>query len=144
MWCLRSAWAIGNNRCCEGVHMRLKMRWLRRLGLLPGGPHIAPVFLAAHGVLGVHGWPRWFQGRMRRWYTLGACLVLAAVVITVLSAARNVQAQPSAPLVSANAGCATLAAADRTATNGTDWGRTILPGHGAPGGWFGVDVCANG
>lgn len=119
---------------------RLTMRWLRRLGL-PGSPHSAPV---SHSSLAAHGVPGWLQGRMRRWYSLGACLALAAVVITVLAAARNVQAQPSAPLVSASASCATLAAADRSATNGADWGRTILPGHGAPGGWFGVDVCANG
>ncbi|MGH2485223.1 MAG: CHAP domain-containing protein, partial [Ktedonobacterales bacterium] len=33
---------------------------------------------------------------------------------------------------------------DASATNGAAWGKTILPGHNVPGGWFGVDVCANG
>ena len=45
--------------------------------------------------------------------------------------------------MSASASCATLAGVDRTATNGANWGQTILPGFGQPGGWFGVPVCAN-
>ena len=46
--------------------------------------------------------------------------------------------------VSATASCAQLARLNPTITNGPSWGRTILPGHGAAGGWFGVDVCSNG
>lgn len=47
------------------------------------------------------------------------------------------------PPLSAGASCAELARVDRTATNGPNWGVTLLPGRGAPGGWFGVPVCAN-
>jgi regulation of enolase protein 1 (concanavalin A-like superfamily) len=81
------------------------------------------------------------------WYTLyymGTGIVLAAVLVTALAAAHSVQAQPQVPMVSAAASCTELAEVDRTATNGSSWGQTLLPGHGLPGGWFGVDVCANG
>jgi regulation of enolase protein 1 (concanavalin A-like superfamily) len=92
-----------------------------------------------------------FRGHLRSgrwyWYTLyciGTGTVLAAVLATALVATRSAQAQPQVPMVSSAASCAELAAVDRTATNGSSWGQAILPGHGLPGGWFGVDVCANG
>lgn len=82
------------------------------------------------------------HGIPRRVQSCCAALVLVAALWT------------AAPLLSAHAGpasglpsgasCAQLAAIDQTATNGSQWGRALLPGHGAPGGWFGVDVCANG
>src|SRR5215469_14164561 len=77
-------------------------------------------------------------------YWLGTGMVLAAVLVTAVLTTLNVHAQPQIPMVSANASCAELAGVDRTATNGSSWGQTILPGHDWPGGWFGVDVCANG
>src|SRR5689334_19386299 len=51
------------------------------------------------------------------------------------------EANANALRVSPTASCSQLARLDPTITNGSSWGRTILPGHGAPGGWFGVDVC---
>jgi hypothetical protein len=77
-------------------------------------------------------------------YCMGTGLVLAAVLVTALVATHSVQARPQVPMVSAAASCTELAQVDRTATNGSSWGQTVLPGHGLPGGWFGVDVCANG
>ncbi len=78
-----------------------------------------------------------------------ACMSLALLLITFVSAISFSLSVPSAEAapqagVPAGASCAALAGVDRTATNGSDWGRTILPGHNAPGGWFGVDVCSNG
>ncbi|HEY7985122.1 MAG TPA: CHAP domain-containing protein, partial [Ktedonobacterales bacterium] len=70
-------------------------------------------------------------------------LVLAALVaVWLLAPAEMAQASPT-PSLPANASCAALAAADPSATNGATWGQTLMPGHGAAGGWFGVDVCAN-
>ncbi len=90
---------------------------------------------------------RWWASGLRlrySFYCLGAALAIAAGILTVLSVASDVQAQPRSTAPSADASCAALAGVNRTATNGSDWGQTILPGHGQPGGWFGVDVCANG
>ena len=68
--------------------------------------------------------------------------LLMGTLLAFRSGAPSVDAQ--ALRVSSSASCGQLAATDPTVTNGSSWGRTILPGHGAPGGWFGVDVCANG
>jgi hypothetical protein len=67
------------------------------------------------------------------------------LLVTLLVVVPAVPAQ-GAPMAALNAGasCAALSARDHTATNGSDWGRTIYPGHGAANGWFGVDVCDNG
>ncbi len=78
--------------------------------------------------------------------------LLAALVSLILLAAALASILPDPPTafaaadarVAANASCATLASVDPTATNGRSWGRTILAGGGAKGGWFGVDVCSNG
>ncbi len=83
-------------------------------------------------------------GWYRRWYCLAVGVVLLATVTTALVAVHSVNADPSIPLLSPSSSCATLAGADRTATNGSTWGATVLPGFGQPGGWFGVPVCANG
>ncbi len=85
------------------------------------------------------------RGR-RRTLTLILTAVLAIAVILAISV-PVFNAAFAAPVrlgIAANATCGQLANADFTATNGGDWGRTILPGHNAPGGWFGVDVCSNG
>ncbi len=70
-------------------------------------------------------------------------LALLTTMLTALPALPNVYAQ-SARTISADASCAVLAGVSPSATNGPSWGRTVLPGHGAAGGWFGVDVCSNG
>src|SRR5689334_15373991 len=70
-----------------------------------------------------------------------ACALLALVAAFLVTAPRDAQAVADA---APGASCARLAAVDRSATSGPAWGTTIFPGHGAPGGWFGVDVCANG
>lgn len=78
---------------------------------------------------------------------LFAALVSLAFLVAALA---TISPQPptafaaSDARASAGASCATLAAGDPTATNGHSWGRTILAGGGAKGGWFGVDVCSNG
>ena len=72
------------------------------------------------------------------WLALAFTLVLAIT----LPLARSLQAAPSLPPPTAS--CATLAALNPTATNGPNWGKTILKGFGAADGWFGVDVCSNG
>jgi hypothetical protein len=77
---------------------------------------------------------------LRRYSWRAAALTL--VLSITLPLARSLQAAPA--LVPPTSSCATLAALDPTATNGPAWGRTILKGFGAPDGWFGVDVCANG
>ncbi len=76
---------------------------------------------------------------------------LVALVGTAMLLAVMLTFQTTVPEASANAlrasptaSCSQLARLDPTITNGSSWGRTILPGHGAPGGWFGVDVCSNG
>ncbi len=51
---------------------------------------------------------------------------------------------PHARTLPPDTSCTQLAQADPSATNGTLWGTTILPGLGQPSGWFGVPVCANG
>lgn len=68
--------------------------------------------------------------------------LLMGTLLAFRSGTPSVDAQ--ALRVSSSASCAQLASTDPTVTNGSSWGRTILRGHGAPGGWFGVDVCANG
>ena len=74
-----------------------------------------------------------------------ACVSAALLLVAILSTA-SVHSARATPLsgVPSGASCAVLSGADRTATNGRDWGRTIMLGHNAPGGWFGVDVCSNG
>lgn len=75
------------------------------------------------------------------------CITVVLLLVTFASTLSvSVRSAEAAPLasISSGASCAVLAGVDRTATNGSDWGRTILPGHNAPGGWFGVDVCSNG
>lgn len=68
--------------------------------------------------------------------------MLLAVMLTFQ--ATTPEANANALRVSPTASCSQLARLDPTITNGSSWGRTILPGHGAHGGWFGVDVCSNG
>ncbi|MGZ3664255.1 MAG: CHAP domain-containing protein, partial [Ktedonobacterales bacterium] len=74
-----------------------------------------------------------------------ACLSAALLLVTIISTTvvRGAQATPLAGVPS-GASCAVLSGVDPTFTNGRDWGRTIMRGHNAPGGWFGVDVCSNG
>jgi CHAP domain-containing protein len=72
------------------------------------------------------------------WLALAFTLVLAIT----LPLARSLQAAPSLPPPTAS--CATLATLSPSATNGPNWGKTILKGFGAADGWFGVDVCSNG
>jgi CHAP domain-containing protein len=76
--------------------------------------------------------------KLRRYTWVLAVLTAAWLLVPVASA----HADPALG-VPAKASCAKLAAADPSATNGAAWGQTLLRGHGAPGGWFGVDVCAN-
>jgi hypothetical protein len=81
--------------------------------------------------------------QLKRLRGMGAASVIAAVLVTgliVLAPPAHANAQT---MLRADASCAQLASVDRTATNGTAWGTTLLRGHNAPGGWFGVDVCAN-
>ncbi|HLY29556.1 MAG TPA: hypothetical protein VKQ36_00885, partial [Ktedonobacterales bacterium] len=99
--------------------------------------------------------PRWPIGalarrmplrfRTRRVLALGLAGTLAVTLLVGVGVTfiNGVFAAPT-NLVSPAATCAQLAAADSTATNGSTWGQTILPGHNAAGGWFGVDVCSNG
>jgi regulation of enolase protein 1 (concanavalin A-like superfamily) len=68
-------------------------------------------------------------------------VVAAALFSAVPVLHINAQYAASPP---AGASCAQLAAVDHTATNSAEWGRTLLSGHNAKGGWFGVDVCGNG
>jgi hypothetical protein len=95
-------------------------------------------------------WTRWVRWKVRdrkpllkASFLLGPLLVvaLAIIIILPLSAAS---ASTQAVTIPSNASCAQLARVDRTATNGSYWGTTILPGFGAAGGWFGVPICANG
>ena len=72
------------------------------------------------------------------WLALAFTLVLAIT----LPLARSLQAAPSLPPPTAS--CEALATLNPTATNGPNWGKTILNGFGAVDGWFGVDVCSNG
>ncbi|MEO7002480.1 MAG: CHAP domain-containing protein [Ktedonobacterales bacterium] len=81
---------------------------------------------------------RWLLGFM---FTL---VTLAGLVGMALPGMRFAHAAPTIYAIPASSSCAALAHQDSTATNGSSWGRTILPGHNAPGGWFGVDVCSNG
>ncbi len=74
--------------------------------------------------------------------SLLSLLLLMVSLVNVLDVPQA-QAAPSWGLP-ASASCAALAQLDRSATNGVEWGRTLLAGHNAPGGWFGVDVCGNG
>lgn len=98
-----------------------------------------------HGVL-MSQWLVAAKMRMRHahhlWF-LGLSAVLLLVATLNLFPAGSANATPMRG-VAADASCAALAGLDGSATNGATWGRTILPGHHAPGGWFGVDVCANG
>jgi hypothetical protein len=84
--------------------------------------------------------PRWSRIAYRRVVPVVLVALIGSSVLLALGA-RDTSAQPAgAP---ADASCAALARVDPTATNGVGWGRTTLPGNHAPGGWFGVDVCAN-
>ena len=73
-------------------------------------------------------------------------LVCSTMHATALFAFRSIApaADAQALRVSSSATCAQLARVNPTVTNGPSWGRTVLAGHGASGGWFGVDVCSNG
>lgn len=90
-----------------------------------------------HELLARHGW------RAKSLYAALWSLALFAVALGSVITAGNVSAAPASSLPT-DASCAVLSRVDASATNGSDWGRTILPGHNVPGGWFGVDVCANG
>lgn len=74
--------------------------------------------------------------------TLVGTAMLVTTFLTFREGAPAADAQ--ALRVSSSATCAQLARVDPTVTNGSSWGRTVLAGHGAKGGWFGVDVCSNG
>lgn len=78
----------------------------------------------------------------RAWRALGCALLALAVLLWLSEPFVTVRAAPLG--MPADASCATLASADRTATNSGQWGVTLLRGLGKPGGWFGVDVCGNG
>ncbi|MFI5273066.1 MAG: CHAP domain-containing protein, partial [Ktedonobacterales bacterium] len=92
-----------------------------------------------------HSIHRWLQAGHR---PLVVCLA-ATLCVPLLAysflffTSSDVYARPNMGL-NAGASCALLARQDPTATNGSAWGRTILAGHKAPNGWFGVDVCGNG
>lgn len=86
-------------------------------------------------------------GEARSRDCLGILLLTCVAVLATLAVgntARSAEARSLAPVISAGASCGVLAGADRSATNGSSWGETVFPGHNAAGGWFGVDVCANG
>lgn len=90
-------------------------------------------------------WGRMMVSRQRMprgAHSLAMALILVATLWTV-APSLSVHAQAAAGLP-AGASCSQLAAIDQTATNNPQWGRTLVPGHGASGGWFGVDVCGNG
>lgn len=70
-------------------------------------------------------------------------LINLALSVWILSPFATALAAPFAPALPSAASCSQLARIDPTATNGAKWGATLLPGLGAPGGWFGVPVCAN-
>lgn len=72
-----------------------------------------------------------------------AFLLLVSIGSWLVFPLTNAAAASLAPALPADASCARLAQADPTATNGPNWGATLLPGLNAPGGWFGVPVCAN-
>lgn len=82
------------------------------------------------------------QNRKTLYTAFWSLALLALALVNVLSTG-NASAAPDAA-VPADASCAVLSRVDASATNGAAWGKTILPGHNVPGGWFGVDVCANG
>ncbi|HEX9036222.1 MAG TPA: CHAP domain-containing protein [Ktedonobacterales bacterium] len=85
------------------------------------------------------------NGSCLTWRTLPLLgVLLTALALHLISPVYVAYAAPLAPAAAPGASCAQLARVDRTATNGPQWGVTILAGHGAPGGWFGVPVCANG
>lgn len=91
--------------------------------------------------------PFWRGGSQRR---LVAAIFAGILCMTLLSAlginiylGQTAEAALTAS-VAPDASCTALAAVSRSATNGPTWGRTLLPGGGAAGGWFGVDVCGNG
>ncbi len=84
------------------------------------------------------------RGRVcRRVLSSGVAVVIFLIASVLAGAPTPAFAAPDASL-NASAPCAVLARQSLTATNGSQWGETILAGHGAPGGWFGVDVCSNG
>lgn len=88
---------------------------------------------------------RWQRSNLRAkaLYAAFWSLALFAVALGSALATGNVHAAP-ANGVPTDASCAVLSRVDASATNGAAWGKSIMPGHNVPGGWFGVDVCANG
>jgi hypothetical protein len=72
-----------------------------------------------------------------------ALILLISIAVWLVFPLASAVAAPTVPAIPASASCARLAQADPTATNGPNWGATLLPGLGATGGWFGVPVCAN-
>lgn len=67
--------------------------------------------------------------------------MLVGTLLALQSGLPSADAQ--ALRISSSATCAQLSRLDPSVTNGSNWGKTVLPGHGAAGGWFGVDVCSN-
>src|SRR5215813_6496336 len=107
--------------------------------IISGGTHLRFGGLRLRRYRQTGGWRR----RATR-ISLLALLLVTFIFGVGLSAfsAHNVGAQPFG--IRPDASCGELANRDRTATNRGGWGRTILPGQNASGGWFGVSVCANG
>src|SRR5690349_17195469 len=117
----RSMWEGVLRVASDGIY-----RWMRRLKAVVLAPENgARVYLVRGTLVAVVG-----------------TAMLLAVMLTFQ--ATMPEANANALRVSPTASCSQLARLDPTITNGSSWGRTILPGHGAPGGWFGVDVCSNG
>jgi regulation of enolase protein 1 (concanavalin A-like superfamily) len=71
------------------------------------------------------------------------CLTLLSALGINIYLGQTAEAALTAS-VAPDASCAALATVSRSATNGPTWGRTLLAGGSAAGGWFGVDVCGNG
>ena len=113
-----------------------------------GGPHVEVVDMdqlvgmaltRRRNLLRYRGLP----GRSKSLYAAFWSLALMVVALASVVSTNVANAAP-ATLVPSDASCAVLSRVDPGATNGGNWGKTILAGHNVPGGWFGVDVCANG
>ncbi len=78
------------------------------------------------------------------WVARGiVALLLATLVVQVCAQGGVVSAAALTADAPPNASCAQLAAMSPSATNGSEWGKTLLVGFDATRGWFGVPVCAN-
>lgn len=120
MWA-RSMWEGVLRVASDGIN-----RWMRRLKAVFLAPDMGARVYLVRGTLVA---------------LVGTAMLLAAMLTFQ---ATMPEANANALRVSPAAKCSQLARLDPTITNGSSWGRTILPGHGAAGGWFGVDVCSNG